>query len=187
MRGGPHAPVVPDRLHAPAFEADLPPAQPQMRWLQTRGLRKEGPSPEQIRHSRIFAFDLLLGKRGVGEAFGDPLAQAAAPGVELRQQGKDLVGACPFHDDDSPSLVVTPAKNLWHCLGACGRGGGPIDWVMTAQGVSFRHAVELLREGKAMREVARACGFSELSPFYRAFRRWYGMPPEVYRARLNAV
>ena len=67
-------------------------------------------------------------------------------GVELRQQGKDLVGACPFHDDDSPSLVVTPAKNLWHCLGACGRGGGPIDWVMTAQGVSFRHAVELLRE-----------------------------------------
>ena len=67
-------------------------------------------------------------------------------GVELRQQGKDLVGACPFHDDDSPSLVVTPGKNLWHCLGACGRGGGPIDWVMTAQGVSFRHAVELLRE-----------------------------------------
>lgn len=67
-------------------------------------------------------------------------------GVVLRSQGKDLVGCCPFHDDDSPSLVVTPAKNLWHCLGACGRGGGPIDWVMTAQGVSFRHAVELLRE-----------------------------------------
>ena len=67
-------------------------------------------------------------------------------GVQLRRQGKDFVGRCPFHDDDSPSLVVTPAKNLWHCLGACARGGGPIDWVMTAQGVSFRHAVELLRE-----------------------------------------
>lgn len=67
-------------------------------------------------------------------------------GVSLRRQGRDFVGACPFHEDDSPSLVVTPGKNLWHCLGACGRGGGPIDWVMTAQGVSFRHAVELLRE-----------------------------------------
>lgn len=67
-------------------------------------------------------------------------------GVALRRQGRDFVGACPFHEDDSPSLVVTPGKNLWHCLGACGRGGGPIDWVMTAQGVSFRHAVELLRE-----------------------------------------
>lgn len=67
-------------------------------------------------------------------------------GVALRRQGRDLVGCCPFHEDDSPSLLVTPAKNLWHCMGACQRGGGPIDWVMTAQGVSFRHAVELLRE-----------------------------------------
>jgi DNA primase catalytic core len=65
-------------------------------------------------------------------------------GVELRAQGKDLVGRCPFHDDGTPSLVVTPGKNLWNCLGACGRGGGPIDWVMAAQGVSFRLAVELL-------------------------------------------
>jgi len=65
-------------------------------------------------------------------------------GVELRAQGKDLVGRCPFHDDSTPSLVVTPSKNLWNCLGACRRGGGPIDWVMAAQGVSFRLAVELL-------------------------------------------
>jgi len=67
-------------------------------------------------------------------------------GVELSRQGKDLVGRCPFHQDESPSLVVSPGKNLWHCLGACQAGGGPVDWVMTAQGVSFRHAVELLRE-----------------------------------------
>lgn len=67
-------------------------------------------------------------------------------GVELRAQGKDLVGRCPFHDDGTPSLVVTPGKNLWNCLGACKRGGGPIDWVMAAQGVSFRLAVELLQQ-----------------------------------------
>lgn len=67
-------------------------------------------------------------------------------GVQLRSQGKDLVGCCPFHDDSTPSLVVTPAKNLWNCLGACKRGGGPIDWVMAAQGVSFRLAVELLQQ-----------------------------------------
>ena len=52
---------------------------------------------------------------------------------------------CPFHDDREPSLVMTPAKNLWHCLGACQAGGSVIDWVMRAEGVSFRHAVELLR------------------------------------------
>ena len=69
-----------------------------------------------------------------------------ASGVALKKAGKDLVGCCPFHADDTASLVVTPAKNLWHCFG-CGMGGGPIDWVIKKNGVSFRHAVELLREG----------------------------------------
>ncbi len=67
-------------------------------------------------------------------------------GIDMKRGGKDLVGRCPFHEDDTASLVVTPAKNLWHCFG-CGIGGGPIDWVIKKNGVSFRHAVELLREG----------------------------------------
>ncbi|WP_140637398.1 CHC2 zinc finger domain-containing protein [Methylibium rhizosphaerae] len=67
-----------------------------------------------------------------------------AVGVELKRAGKDWLGRCPFHDDAEASLVVSPAKNLWHCFG-CGIGGGPIDWVMKHRGVSFRHAVELLK------------------------------------------
>jgi DNA primase len=68
-------------------------------------------------------------------------------GVRLKRHGADWIGLCPFHDDREPSLVVSPDKNLWHCLGACGAGGSVIDWVMRAEGVSFRHAVELLRSG----------------------------------------
>ncbi|MDJ0766854.1 MAG: CHC2 zinc finger domain-containing protein [Myxococcota bacterium] len=68
-----------------------------------------------------------------------------ARGVVLRKRGDELIGLCPFHEDHSPSLVVNPAKNLWNCLGACQAGGTVIDWVMKAEGVSFRHAVELLR------------------------------------------
>ncbi len=45
--------------------------------------------------------------------------------------------------------MVTPAKNLFHCFG-CGAAGGPIDWVMKRQGVSFRHAALLLRDGAAL-------------------------------------
>ena len=71
---------------------------------------------------------------------------AEARGIKLRRQGSDLLGLCPFHPDRTPSLVITPGKNLWHCLGACGTGGTAIDWVMRAEGVSFRHAVELLRK-----------------------------------------
>ncbi|MFM0236420.1 CHC2 zinc finger domain-containing protein [Paraburkholderia sediminicola] len=69
-----------------------------------------------------------------------------AHGIELVKSGRDVRGRCPFHADGTPSLVVTPSKNLWHCFG-CGLGGGPVDWVMKANGISFRHAVELLREG----------------------------------------
>ena len=68
-------------------------------------------------------------------------------GVKLARKGKDeLAGRCPFHDDDTPSLSVNAKKNLFRCFG-CDAGGGPIDWVMKAEGVSFRHAVELLRDG----------------------------------------
>ena len=70
---------------------------------------------------------------------------AEARGIRLQRHGADLLGLCPFHDDHEPSLVITPAKNLWHCLGACQAGGSVIDWVMRAEGVSFRHAAELLR------------------------------------------
>lgn len=65
-------------------------------------------------------------------------------GVELKKAGKDWLGRCPFHADETASLVVTPAKNLWHCFG-CSAAGGPIDWVMRTQGVGFREAVELLK------------------------------------------
>ena len=42
-----------------------------------------------------------------------------ALGIELKRHGADFLGLCPFHDDREPSLVITPEKNLWHCLGAC--------------------------------------------------------------------
>ncbi len=68
-----------------------------------------------------------------------------AAGIALKPHGKDLVGRCPFHDDRTPSLVISPKANLWHCLGKCQMGGSPIDWVMRFEGVPFRRAVELLR------------------------------------------
>jgi DNA primase catalytic core len=72
---------------------------------------------------------------------------AEARGVELKKHGaEDLVGLCVFHIEQSPSMVVSPGKNLFHCFG-CGAAGSPIDWVMKLEGVSFRQAVELLRAG----------------------------------------
>lgn len=59
----------------------------------------------------------------------------------------EMIGLCPIHDDHEPSLVVNRQKNVWNCLGACGKGGDVIQWVMHAERASFRHAVELLTSG----------------------------------------
>ena len=65
-------------------------------------------------------------------------------GIELKAHGKDLIGLCPFHDDRTPSLVITPKMNLWHCMGACSSGGGVIDWTMKIKNVEFLEAVKIL-------------------------------------------
>ncbi|MBN1981172.1 MAG: hypothetical protein JW795_06550 [Chitinivibrionales bacterium] len=79
--------------------------------------------PEQSR--RIPQEELARLKRDI-----DLAALIRSKDVELKPQGKDLIGLCPFHNDTNPSLIVTPEKNLWHCLGACNAGGSVIDWIM---------------------------------------------------------
>ena len=69
---------------------------------------------------------------------------AEAKGIELKRHGDNLVGRCPFHEDRTPSLVITPSKNLWHCMGACQVGGTVIDFVMRVERCSFRLACEML-------------------------------------------
>jgi len=90
-------------------------------------------------------------------------------GVLLERHGKDLMGLCPFHNDTSPSLVVSSKQNLWHCLGACQQGGSVIDWVMKSEGVSFRHAVELLRDESSSfaapgERIVKKCSVPKLAP-----------------------
>jgi len=67
-----------------------------------------------------------------------------ASGIALKKQGKDYAGICPFHADSTPSLIITPAKNLYHCFG-CDAAGSPIDWLMQFYKLSFRAAVERLK------------------------------------------
>jgi DNA primase catalytic core len=100
---------------------------------------------------RIPEAELEQIKRGT-----DLAALVRAKGIELRPHGTGhLAGKCPFHEDSTPSFIVTPGrdKNLFHCLG-CGAGGTVIDFIMRHDGLSFRHAVEILRSGQASALVA---------------------------------
>lgn len=78
----------------------------------------------------------------------DLRALVQSRGIELKKHGsKDWIGRCPFHaDNETPNFIVTPDKGLFHCM-ACGKAGNAIQFVEQHDGVSFRHAFELLNQG----------------------------------------
>src|SRR5688500_13868772 len=65
--------------------------------------------------------------------------------TDLRRQGAQMMGLCPFHEERSPSFSVDPARKVYHCFG-CGVGGDVIRFVREKDGLDFPSAVELLAE-----------------------------------------
>ena len=86
----------------------------------------------------------------------DLIALVRSRGIELQKHGsKDWKGLCPFHGDtNKPNFIVTPDKGLWHCM-ACGKAGNPIQFVQHHDGISFRHAFEVLADGSKAAYLAR--------------------------------
>jgi DNA primase len=71
--------------------------------------------------------------------------------VSLKKAGTTYKGLCPFHGEKTPSFVVTPARESWHCFG-CGLGGDIFSFVMQRDGVAFPEALRTLA-GKAGVEI----------------------------------
>lgn len=65
--------------------------------------------------------------------------------VELKKAGANFKAPCPFHDEKSPSFVVSPAKQIYHCFG-CGVTGDPIRFVMEYEKLNYPEALEKLAE-----------------------------------------
>ena len=63
--------------------------------------------------------------------------------VTLKKRGANYIACCPFHNEKTPSFVVSPAKGMYKCFG-CGKGGNAIGFVMEHENVSFPEALRIV-------------------------------------------
>ncbi|HOW35869.1 MAG TPA: DNA primase [Candidatus Omnitrophota bacterium] len=71
------------------------------------------------------------------------IAQVIASYLPLKRAGRNFKACCPFHHEKTPSFVVNPDKQIFHCFG-CGEGGNVIKFVMLQERVEFPEAVKML-------------------------------------------
>ena len=65
--------------------------------------------------------------------------------IELKKTGANYKGRCPFHDEKTPSFVVSPTKGIYKCFG-CGKGGNGIMFIQDLQGASYPEALRYVAE-----------------------------------------
>ncbi|HID63671.1 MAG TPA: DNA primase [Anaerolineae bacterium] len=64
--------------------------------------------------------------------------------VPLKKAGRNFKGLCPFHAEKTPSFIVFPDTQSWHCFGACGTGGDVFSFIMKRENLEFGEALQLL-------------------------------------------
>jgi DNA primase len=68
------------------------------------------------------------------------IVDVISPYVQLKKQGRNLFGNCPFHEERTPSFSVNEEKQIFHCF-SCGRGGNAFSFLMELENLSFPQAV----------------------------------------------
>lgn len=177
--------------------------------FQVQGVDFRHPAPRRLsEHKRLFGLSPRFGQGHDALTFSSQLltrpSRSANPRLfallsqqaelELQELGENqLLNRVRYwlqaHLGQLDCTLVGCAEALHLNAGALQRG-------LAQQSSSFRvlheevrrlQATQMLEDGQPIREVARACGFAELSPFYRAFRRWQGMTPQAYQLKAQAL
>ncbi|GGE47063.1 DNA primase [Pullulanibacillus camelliae] len=115
--------------------------------------------------------------------------------VQLKRQGRNYVGLCPFHNEQTPSFSVSPDKKIYHCFG-CKAGGDLFSFIQEIEGIDFLDAVAILGEkagidvpdsrGSSLKKNDNSTslyhGMELLSKFYQylLMDQRYGGPAQQY-------
>ncbi len=102
--------------------------------------------------------------------------------LDLKKAGRNYKALCPFHAEKTPSFMVHPEKQIYHCFG-CGKGGNVFHFLMDFEGIGFVEAVEKLGRTLGVNVEKYAAGGDrreKLEPYYRAME----FAARFYRATL---
>lgn len=94
--------------------------------------------------------------------------------IELRKAGANYKANCPFHGEKTPSFVVSPSKQIYHCFG-CGVGGDSIKFVMELEKLSYPEAIEKLASmhNFALTYTKGSSDYSDAKRVLEAVGHWY--------------
>ena len=94
--------------------------------------------------------------------------------IELRKAGANYKANCPFHGEKTPSFVVSPSKQIYHCFG-CGVGGDSIKFVMELEKLSYPEAIEKLANmfNFSLIYTKGSSDYSDAKRVLEAIGQWY--------------
>ncbi len=115
------------------------------------------------------------------------IVEVIADYVLLKKQGQNYTGLCPFHSEKTPSFVVSPQKQIYHCFG-CGKGGNVFSFLIEKNGLSFPDAINQLaqRYGIAMPEADISPEKARQDSLRKRYYHINDIAAEYFRDQLNA-
>lgn len=93
--------------------------------------------------------------------------------ITLKKAGRNFKAVCPFHQEKSPSFVISPERGIWHCFGACGEGGDVIKFLMKWENITFIEALKELAKKTGVKLTLNKISFED--KIWQKKERFIGM------------
>lgn len=75
--------------------------------------------------------------------------------ITLKKTGRNFKALCPFHPEKTPSFIISPDRQIWHCFGACQDGGDVIKFLMKWENITFFEALKELAEKTGVKLIRK--------------------------------